>query len=77
MLLVVRRDQGSGSQAKMNDEDLIQGIIATMAKQIARWWLPNAVIFVKSLPRTATGKLSKISLREEYRDFTFPPESPS
>jgi len=70
LLLVVRKQEGDP------DPDLIQSILETMSKHIARWWLPNAVIFVQSLPRTATGKLSKITLRDQYRDFTFPPESP-
>ena len=36
---------------------------------IAKWWLPDAVIFVESLPHTATGKLLKIDLRKEYENY--------
>ena len=34
--------------------------------RVAKWWLPNDVIFVEQLPHTATGKLLKTKLREDY-----------
>lgn len=36
--------------------------------KIAKWWMPDDVIFVESLPHTATGKLLKINLRKEYQN---------
>jgi len=36
---------------------------------VAKWWLPDEIVFVKELPHTATGKLLKTKLREQYRDF--------
>ncbi|WP_424192162.1 3-(methylthio)propionyl-CoA ligase [Ampullimonas aquatilis] len=49
------------------------GVVVTEAEllafyegKIARWWLPDAVIFVDSLPHTATGKLLKMALRKQY-----------
>jgi 3-(methylthio)propionyl---CoA ligase len=75
LLLVVRRERGGLVDESVQANDVLtQGILTTMAKNIPRWWLPNAVIFVQSLPRTATGKLYKINLRDQYRDFIFPPE---
>ena len=38
---------------------------------MAKWWLPDAIEFVEELPHTATGKLSKKDLREQYRDYRF------
>ncbi|MGO8916023.1 MAG: long-chain fatty acid--CoA ligase [Stellaceae bacterium] len=35
--------------------------------RIARWWLPDEVVFVDALPLTATGKVQKTLLRERYR----------
>ena len=35
----------------------------------AKWWIPDDVIFLDELPHTATGKLSKKTLREKYRDY--------
>jgi fatty-acyl-CoA synthase len=34
---------------------------------VAKWWLPDAVFLVKELPLTATGKIDKRTLREQYR----------
>ena len=44
---------------------------AHLATQVAKWWLPDEIHFVESLPHTATGKLLKTALREQYRDFRF------
>ena len=42
-----------------------------LAGQVAKWWLPDAIEFVDELPHTATGKLSKKDLRDQYRDYRF------
>ncbi|MGE0417112.1 MAG: long-chain fatty acid--CoA ligase [Acetobacteraceae bacterium] len=36
---------------------------------VAKWWVPDAVVVVDSLPHGATGKLNKVELREQYRDY--------
>ncbi|MCZ7654967.1 MAG: hypothetical protein M5R42_12805 [Rhodocyclaceae bacterium] len=43
-----------------------------MRDKIAKWWLPDDVVFVDTLPHTATGKLLKTKLREDFRDYTLP-----
>ncbi len=40
--------------------------------RVAKWWLPDDVVFVPELPHTATGKLLKTRLREQYRDYRLP-----
>jgi fatty-acyl-CoA synthase len=37
--------------------------------KIAKWWMPDDVVFVKELPHTATGKLSKLTLRQQLKDY--------
>ena len=37
-----------------------------LTKKVAKWWLPDDIIFVKELPHTATGKLQKRTLRDKY-----------
>jgi fatty-acyl-CoA synthase len=32
--------------------------------RVARWWLPDEVLFVDEIPKTSTGKFSKKTLRE-------------
>ncbi len=43
-------------------------VIAHLVPRIARWWLPDDIVFVADLPHTATGKLLKTELRATYRD---------
>jgi fatty-acyl-CoA synthase len=42
-----------------------------LSTQVAKWWLPDAIEFVDELPHTATGKLSKKTLRDQFRDYRF------
>lgn len=41
-------------------------LLAFLAEQIAKWWLPDDVIFVDSLPVGGTGKVQKNELRQKY-----------
>ncbi|HUY03109.1 MAG TPA: 3-(methylthio)propionyl-CoA ligase [Rhodocyclaceae bacterium] len=43
-----------------------------MRDKIAKWWLPDDVVFVDSLPHTATGKLLKTKLREQFHGHKLP-----
>jgi len=40
--------------------------------KIAKWWMPEDVVFVDDLPHTATGKLSKLTLRQKFKDYRLP-----
>ena len=44
-------------------------ILNYMTGKVAKWSLPDAVLMVESLPHTATGKLLKKDLREEYKNY--------
>lgn len=44
-------------------------ILEYLAGEVAKWWLPDEVIFVDELPHTATGKVLKVKLREQFRDL--------
>jgi len=43
-----------------------ESILEFLSSRIAKWWLPDDVVFVDSLPHTATGKLLKTELRARY-----------
>ena len=62
-LLAVVRSPGSDVCAERIREHL--------ESRVARWWLPDAIEFVDELPHTATGKLSKLTLRKQFRDYRF------
>jgi fatty-acyl-CoA synthase len=41
--------------------------------KVAKWWMPDDVVFVEQLPHTATGKLLKTKLRQEFREYKLRP----
>lgn len=63
-LLIVVPKQGR----RIGKEDLIK----FMEGKVAKWWLPDDVVFVSEIPHTATGKIQKITLREQFRDYRLP-----
>ena len=63
LLLVVRKP---GTDPRPQD------ILAVLADRVAKWWLPDEVVFVDELPHTATGKLQKVKLREQFRGHVLP-----
>jgi fatty-acyl-CoA synthase len=60
LLLVVRKEGSEVSRAE---------ILEHLSRHVAKWWLPDEILFVDSLPHTATGKLLKTALRAQYRDY--------
>lgn len=50
--------------AHLSKED----VLSFMDDKVAKWWLPEDVIFVSELPYGATGKIHKMKLREIFRD---------
>ncbi len=63
-LLVVVKKAG----ASVSKEDLLK----FFEGKIAKWWMPDDVAFVDQLPHTATGKLLKTKLREDFKDYRLP-----
>jgi fatty-acyl-CoA synthase len=47
-------------------------ILAFFEGKVAKWWMPDDVVFTDELPHTATGKLLKTKIRETYRDHRLP-----
>jgi fatty-acyl-CoA synthase len=63
-LLIVQLKQGQ--QATRED------ILKFMDGKIAKWWMPDDVVFVDGIPHTATGKILKTALRDQFKDYRFP-----
>ena len=63
LLIVVRKPEREVGRQELLD---------FMRDKIAKWWLPDDVVFVASLPHTATGKLLKTKLREDFRGHKLP-----
>ncbi|PCI54290.1 MAG: long-chain fatty acid--CoA ligase [Alphaproteobacteria bacterium] len=47
-------------------------IMDYLSSRVAKWWLPDAICFVDSIPLAASGKIDKKALRKEFQDFTLP-----
>jgi len=60
-LLIIVRAKGS--------EVAKEEILAFLDGKIAKWWIPTDVVFVDEIPHTATGKISKLQLREQFADY--------
>jgi 3-(methylthio)propionyl---CoA ligase len=59
-LLIVHRREG----ATVTRDELLHFFDG----KVPKWWVPDDVVFVQSLPHTATGKLLKTELRRTYAD---------
>jgi fatty-acyl-CoA synthase len=44
-------------------------MLAFMQDKIAKWWMPDDVVFVEEIPHTATGKILKTALRDRFKDY--------
>jgi fatty-acyl-CoA synthase len=43
--------------------------------KVAKWWIPDDVVFVSEIPHTATGKILKTKLREQFGTHVLPASS--
>ncbi len=57
LLIIVRRPG-----AELTSDEVLR----FLEPRIAKWWLPEEVRFVAELPHTATGKINKRALREQF-----------
>ncbi|VTU45220.1 3-(methylthio)propionyl-CoA ligase [Variovorax sp. PBL-E5] len=58
--------------AKIGARPTRESILDFMSGKVAKWWMPDDVVFVDTLPHTATGKLQKLILREQFRAHPLP-----
>ena len=62
LVAVLRKGQQAGR------DELLDHLVG----EVAKWWLPDDVVFVDELPHTATGKVFKLKLREQFGDYKLP-----
>jgi 3-(methylthio)propionyl---CoA ligase len=63
LLVVVKKPD-----AQLSREELL----AFFEGRIAKWQIPDDVAFVTEIPHTATGKMQKLKLREQFKDYKLP-----
>jgi fatty-acyl-CoA synthase len=49
-----------------------EDLLGFMQGKCAKWWLPDDVVFVDEIPHTATGKIQKLVLRQQFKDYVLP-----
>lgn len=47
-------------------------VIEFLTDRVAKWWLPDDVVFIDEVPKTSVGKFSKKDLRERFSDHVLP-----
>src|SRR3979411_1105946 len=63
-LLIIQLKQGQSATR--------EDILKFMDGKIAKWWMPDDVAFVDGIPHTATGKILKTALRDQFKAYSFP-----
>jgi fatty-acyl-CoA synthase len=51
--------------AEVSEQDLL----AFLEARVAKWWLPDKLLFIDQIPKTGTGKFDKKVVRNEYADL--------
>jgi fatty-acyl-CoA synthase len=47
-------------------------ILEFLAPKLAKWQLPDDVVFIDQVPKTSVGKFSKKTLRDRFADYKLP-----
>ncbi|MCB0979019.1 MAG: fatty acid--CoA ligase, partial [Acidimicrobiales bacterium] len=47
-------------------------ILEFLDGRVAKWWLPDDVVFIDEVPKTSVGKFSKKDLRDRFADYKIP-----
>jgi fatty-acyl-CoA synthase len=57
---------------KAGEELTKEELLAFLEPRMAKWWLPDDVVFIDEVPKTSVGKFSKKTLRERFADYQLP-----
>jgi len=49
-----------------------EDILEFLRPRVARWWLPDDVVFIDSVPKTSVGKFDKKVLRAQFGNYHLP-----
>ena len=59
-------------QAAPGETPSKEDVLADREGKIAKWWTPDDVDFVDEIPLGATGKINKLALRNQFKDYKLP-----
>ena len=66
LLVVVKKPGKEPTKAEIMDY---------MHGKVAKWWMPDDVAFLDEIPHTATGKILKTKLREQFKGYRLPTDA--
>jgi fatty-acyl-CoA synthase len=49
-----------------------EALLGWLEGKVAKWWIPDDVVFIPEVPKTSVGKFSKKTLREQFADYVLP-----
>jgi fatty-acyl-CoA synthase len=55
---------------EFKDDLTAEEIFEYLRPRLAKWWLPDEVVFIDAVPKTSVGKFDKKVLRERFKDWT-------
>ncbi len=64
MLIVVPKDAAHPPST--------ESVLQFLSDKVAKWWLPDDMSVVTEIPHTATGKINKLGLRQQFKDYKLP-----
>jgi fatty-acyl-CoA synthase len=47
-------------------------LLGFLEGRVARWWMPDDIVFIDEVPKTSVGKFSKKDLRDRFKDHRLP-----
>ena len=60
LLIIVRKEGRDAGREEILD---------WLRDRVAKWWVPDDVVYVDEIPHTATGKIQKTELRKRFKDY--------
>ncbi len=57
---------------KPGEELTKEELLTYLDGRVAKWWLPDDVVFIDEVPKTSVGKFSKKTLRDQFADYALP-----
>jgi fatty-acyl-CoA synthase len=57
---------------KSDHELTKEELVDWLTPKVAKWWLPDDVVFIDEVPKTSVGKFSKKDLRDKFGNYELP-----
>jgi fatty-acyl-CoA synthase len=57
---------------QFKDQITKEELLEFLTPRVAKWWLPDDIVFIESVPKTSVGKFNKRALREQFKNYVLP-----